>query len=80
MPCNKVLNAMKLRNEILLQYYHEQVTIVVDRTKKLSNAELIVKLASSSAGERIFRDSRSEIYIPFEEKTFADGKNGRLIA
>ena len=40
---------MKLRNEILLQYYHEQVTIVVDRTKKLSNAELIVKLASSSA-------------------------------
>ena len=71
---------MKLENEILLQYYHEQVISVVDRVKKLSDAELIIKLASSSVRERIFRDLRSEIYIPFEEKTYADGENGRLIA
>ena len=53
---------------------------MVDRAKKLSDAELIVKLASSSVGERIFRDLRSEIYIPSEEKTSADRENGRLIA
>ena len=50
----------------------------VDRAKKLSNADLIIKLASSSVGERIFRDLRSEIYIPSEEKTSAN--DGRLIA
>ena len=52
---------MRLGNEILLQ--HEQVISVVERAKKLSDAELIIKLASSSVGERIFRDLRSEIYI-----------------
>ena len=44
----------------------------------MSDAELIIKLGSSSVGERIFRDLRSEIYIPSEEKTFPD--DGRLIA
>ena len=80
MSCDKVLKAMKLENETLSQYYHEQVISVVDRAKKSSYAELIVKLASSSVGERIFRDLRSEIYIPSEEKTFADKEKGRLIA
>lgn len=51
---------------------------MVDRAKKLSNAELIGKLASSSVGECIFRDLRSVFYIPSEEKTSADGENGRL--
>ena len=78
MSCDKVLKAMKLRNETLLRYYHEQVISVVDSAKKLSDAELIVKIASSSVGERIFRDLRSEIYIPSEEKTSAN--DGRLIA
>ena len=59
---------MKLGNETLSQKYHEQVISVVDRAKTLSDAELIVKLASSSVGERIFRDLRSETYIPSEEK------------
>ena len=80
MPCDKVLKAMRLENEILLQYCHEQVISVVDRTKKLSDTELIIKLASSSVGERIFKDLRSEIYITSEEKTSSDGGNGRLIA
>ena len=80
MSCDKVLKAMKLENETLSQYYHEQVISVVDRAKKSSYAELIVKLASSSVGERIFRDLRSEIYIPSEEKTSADKEKGRLIA
>ena len=80
MSCDKVLKVMKLGNEILLQYYHEQVISVVDRVKKLSDAELIIELASSSVGERIFKDLRLEIYIPSEEKTSADGENGRLIA
>ena len=79
MSCDKVLKAMELGNETLLQHYHEQVTSVVDRAKKLSDAELIVKLASSSVGERIVRDLRSEIYIPSEEKTSADRENGRLL-
>ena len=79
MSCDKVLKAMELGNETLLQYYHEQVISVVDRAKKLSDAELIVKLASSSVGERIFRDLRSEIYIPSEEKTSTDWENGRLL-
>ena len=79
MSCDKVLKAMKLENETLSQHYHEQVISVVDRAKKLSDAELIVKLASSSVGERIFRDLRSEIYIPSEEKTSADKEKGRLI-
>ena len=80
MSYDKVLKVMKLGNEILLQYYHEQVISVVDRVKKLSDAELIIELASSSVGERIFKDLRFEIYIPSEEKTSADGENGRLIA
>ena len=53
---------------------------MVDRVKKLSGAELVVKLVSSNVGERIFSDLRSEIYIPSEEKTPADRENGRLIA
>ena len=44
------------------------------------DAELIIKLASSSVTERIFRNLRSEIYIPSKEKTCADGENGRFIA
>ena len=44
---------------------------LVDRAKNLSDAELIIKLVSVSAGERISRDSRSEIYIPSEDKTSA---------
>ena len=80
MSCDKVLKVMKLGNEILLQYYHEQVISVVDRVKKLLDAELIIELANSNVGERIFKDLRSEIYIPSEEKTSADGANGRLIA
>ena len=80
MSCDKVLKAMELGNETLLQHYHEQVISVVDRAKKLSDAELIVKLASSGVGERISRDLRSEIYIPSEEKASADEENGRLIA
>ena len=80
MSCDKVLKAMELENETLLEHYHEQVISVVDRAKKLSDAELIVKLASSGVGERILRDLKSEIYIPFEEKTSADRENGRLIA
>ena len=64
---------MKLGNEILLQYYHEQVISVVDMA-------MIIKLARSSVGARIFRDLRTEIYIPSEKKTFADGENARLIA
>ena len=46
-----VLKAMKLRNETLLQYYHEKVISVVDRAKDLLDSELIVKLASRSVGE-----------------------------
>ena len=80
MSCDKVLKAIKLENETLSQYYHEQLISVVDRAKKLSDAELIVKLASSSVGEHIYRDLRSEIYIPSEEKTSADRVKGRLIA
>ena len=72
MSCDKVLKAMKLGNKILLQYYHEQVIRVVDRAKKLSDVDLIIKLASSSVGERIVRDLKFEIYIPSEEKTYAD--------
>ena len=53
---------------------------VVGRSKKLSDAEWIIKLVSSSVEELIFRDWRSEIYIPFEEKTSASGKNRILIA
>ena len=61
--------------------FDEELISVVDSAKKLSDAELIVKLASSSVGERIFRDLRSEIYISSEEKTSADNrKNGTLIA
>ena len=52
---------------------------MVDRAKTLSDAELIVKLAINSVGERILRYLRSEIYIPSEEKTSA-AENGRLIA
>ena len=61
-------------------YNHETVISVVERDKKLSDAELVIKLTSSSVGERIFRDLRSEICIPSEEKTSADEENGTLIA
>ena len=71
---------MKLGNKILLQYYHEKVISVVDRAKTLSDTELIIKFGSSSVVERIFRDLRSKIYIPSEEKISADGENGKLIA
>ena len=54
-----------------------KVISVADRAKKLSDAELIIKLASSSTKERIFKDIRSVIYIPSEEKTSADVENGR---
>ena len=70
---------MKHGNKILLQY-NEQVVAVVDRGKKLCNAEININLAASNVGERIFRDLRSEINSPSEEETFADKKNGRLIA
>ena len=53
---------------------------MVYRAKNLSDAELIVKLASSSVGDRILQDLRSEIYISSEKKTTADRENGRLIA
>ena len=80
MSCDKVLKAMELEMKpYLLQCYHEQVISVEDRAKKLSDAELIIILASGSVGERIFRDLRSEIYIPSEEETSADRENGRLI-
>ena len=80
MSCDKVLKAMNLENEILLRCYHEQIISVVDRAKKLSDAKLIIKLASSRVGERISRYLRSEIYILSEDKTSADGENGRLTA
>ena len=53
---------------------------LLDWAKKSSDAELIIKFASSSVGEGIFRDLRSEIYNPSEEKLSADRENGRLIA
>ena len=71
---------MKLGNEILLQYYHEQVISVADKAKKSSDAKPIIKLVSSSVGEHVFRDLIAEIYIPSEEKTSVDENNGRLIA
>ena len=73
---------MKLENEILLkcqlQYYHEQVFSAADRAKRLSDTKLIVKLTSSSVGGRIFRDLRSEINIPSEEKISADGQKWKI--
>ena len=65
---------MKLGNEILLQYYHDKVISVVDRAKKLSDAKLIIKFASSSVKEGIFRDLRCEIYISSKEKHLLMGK------
>ena len=56
MSCYKVLEAIKPENEALLQYYHEQVISLVDLAKKFPDAELFIKLVSSSVGERIFRD------------------------
>ena len=56
MSCGKILKDMKLGNEILLQYYDEQVIRVKDRAKKLLVPEVITKLASSSVGERIFKE------------------------
>ena len=52
---------------------------MVDRATELSDAGLVIKLASSSVGERIFRDLRSEILIPSEKKSSADRENERLI-
>ena len=79
MSCDKCLKAMKLGNEIFLQYYLEQI-LSANRAKKLSDAELIIKLANSSVEERIFRDAKSEIYILSEEKTSADadGKKWKI--
>ena len=51
---------------------------LVDRAKKLPDAKLIIKFASSNVGERIFRDLKSEIYISSEEEISADRENGRL--
>ena len=59
---------------------NKQLICVVDRAKKLSDVELIIKLTSSNIGECIFRDLRSETYVSSEEKTSVDGENGRLIA
>ena len=62
--CDKVSKAMKAVKWNFVKYYHEQVISVVDRAKMFSDAEPIIKLASSSSeGERIFRDLRSEIYL-----------------
>ena len=52
---------MKRGDDILTQYYHEHVINSVDRAKKLSDAEFIVKLASNSVREGIFRDLRSKV-------------------
>ena len=73
----KVSKALKRGSEILLQYYHKRVISVADRARKLSDTELIIKLASSSIRERIFRELRSETYIPSKEKTSANGQKGR---
>ena len=64
-----------------MQYYREQDISVKDRVKELSDADLIIKLGISSVGECIFRNLRSEIYIPSEEKTSAvsDGENRRFV-
>lgn len=70
---------MKHGNKTLLQY-NVQVVAVVDRAKKLCNAEININLPTSNVGECIFRDLRSEINSSSEEKTFADKKNARLIA
>ena len=53
---------------------NKQLISVVDRAKKLSDVELIIKLTSSNIGERIFRDLTSETYISSEEKTSDDGE------
>ena len=53
---------------------NKQLIRVVDRAKKLSDVELIIKLTSSNIGERIFRDLTSETYISSEEKTSDDGE------
>ena len=57
----------------LLQYHHEQV-IIVHRAKMLSDAELIIKLASNIVLERIFRDLRSEFPFPLKRKHLLMGK------
>ena len=41
---------MTTGNESLLQYYHKQIASVVHRAKKLSDADMIIKLASRSVG------------------------------
>ena len=74
MSCDKVLNAMKLGHEILFQYYHEQVISVVDRSKKLSDAKLIIKLASNSIGKRIFRDLKLKFTFSLKRKHLLMGK------
>ena len=51
---------------------------LVDRVKKLPNAKLIIKFASRSVAERIFRDLRSKICISSEEEISADRENERL--
>ena len=69
-----LLKNFLLGNETLLQYYHEQVFREVDRTKKLSDAELVVKLAGSSVGERIFRHLNLKFTFPLKRKHMLMGK------
>ena len=64
---------MKLRHEILLQYYHEKVISIVETAKKLSDTELIIKFASSVI-ERIFMDLRSKITFPLKRKHLLMGE------
>ena len=54
MSGDKILKTIKLENEILLQYYHEQVISVVDRVKMLSDVKLIIKLSNSSVGDNVY--------------------------
>ena len=54
MSGDKILKTIKFENEILLQYYHEQVISVVDRVKMLSDVKLIIKLSNSSVGDNVY--------------------------
>lgn len=65
MSCDKKL---KLRNQVLLQYYHEHIISLENRARKLSDVELTIKLLASSVEECFFKDLWSEIYVPFEKK------------
>ena len=54
MSGDKILKTIKFENEILLQYYHEQVISVVDRVKMLSDVKLIIKWSNSSVGDNVY--------------------------